>query len=68
MFVKVFVAIGMIDWDEDEDHSFGVFDGMVGDVSFSGFKTFVGIVFETESGSVEGGGLFGVSDPEGDVV
>lgn len=38
------------------------------DVSFTGFETLVGKVFEAESGSIETGSLSGVSDPEENVV
>jgi len=38
------------------------------DVSFTGFETLIGKVFEAESGSVETGSLSGVSDPEENVI
>lgn len=54
----------MIDWAKDESSSFMVPDDMTSDVSVASLKSFVSKVFKAESGSVVGGSLFGVSNPE----
>lgn len=41
---------------------------MMGDSSFTGFESLVGKILKTESAGVERCCLFGISDPEGDVV
>ncbi len=41
---------------------------MTGNTSLTGFESLVGKVVKTESTGVERGGLFSVTDPEGDVV
>ncbi len=41
---------------------------MTGNTSFTSFKSFVGKIVKTKSTGVERGGLFGVTNPECDVI
>jgi len=64
-FILVFIRT--VGGGESKD-DIAVLHNVGSDVSFTGFETLVGIVFEAESGSVETGSLSSVSDPEENVV
>lgn len=52
-----------------EDEGDGILlDDVGADVAGAGLEARVGDLLEAEAGGIEGGGLLGVSDPEGDMV
>ena len=53
---------------ESKHHTFSVFDDMSGNVSRTSFESLVGIEFEAESWGVPSSSLFGVTNPEMQVI
>lgn len=68
MSVHIFVGVLLINRAEDKDWAFSILNNMTGNTSFTSFKSFVGKIVKTKSTGVERGGLFGVTNPECDVI
>lgn len=68
MMIHFLIGVLLIHWAEYKDSSICVLDCMIGDSSLSSFESLIGEIVESKSTSVEWCSLFGVTDPECDMI